>query len=214
MAIHVDHGATLGDCVRGIHNGYTSVMIDASAKSWDDNVALTKQVVDVAHSVGVSVEAELGTIGSNELSTEGTGVNTILYTDPEDAKKFVSLTGVDTLAVAIGTRHGHYSHVEKPELRIDLLEKIHEAVDIPLVLHGGSDNKDEEIKKTYLHGVAKINLSTDMKTAFFTQLRKNLDDNPDAYEPDQLMPSARKAAQDIVEHKMDLFNSTGKADLY
>ncbi len=73
MAIHVDHGATLGDCVRGIHNGYTSVMIDASAKSWDDNVALTKQVVDVAHSVGVSVEAELGTIGSNELSTEGTG---------------------------------------------------------------------------------------------------------------------------------------------
>ncbi len=214
MVIHVDHGATLADCVKGIHNGYTSVMIDTSAKPWAENIADTKKVVEVAHAVGVSVEAELGTIGSNELSSEGNGVNKILYTDPEDAKKFVEETGVDSLAVAIGTRHGHYSHVEKPELRIDLLEKIHEAVDIPLVLHGGSDNKDEEIRKTYQHGVAKINLSTDMKTAFFKQLRKNLADNPDAYEPDQLMPSARKAAQEVVEYKMDLFNSTGKASLY
>ncbi len=137
-----------------------------------------------------------------------------MYTKPEDAKKFVELTGVDSLAVAIGTRHGHYSHVDKPELRIDLLEQIHEAVDIPLVLHGGSDNKDEEIRKTYQHGVAKINLSTDMKTAFFKQLRQNLIDNPDAYEPDQMMPSARAAAQVVVEGKMDLFNSTDKAELY
>ncbi|MFD1442021.1 ketose-bisphosphate aldolase [Lacticaseibacillus hegangensis] len=214
MALHVDHGAMLHDCMVGIHNGYTSVMIDASMKPWEENIALTKKVVEAAHAAGVSVEAELGTIGSNELSTEGTGVNKILYTKPEDAKKFVEATGVDTLAVAIGTRHGHYSHVEKPELKIDLLEQIHQAVDIPLVLHGGSDNKDEEIRKTYKHGVAKINLSTDMKTAFFKQLRKNLDDNPDAYEPDQVMPSARKAAQDVVEYKMDLFNSTGKASLY
>lgn len=214
MVIHVDHGADLEDCMKGIHNGYTSVMIDASAKPWAENIAITKKVVEAAHTVGVSVEAELGTIGSNELSSEGNGVNTIMYTDPEDVKKFVAETGVDTLAVAIGTRHGHYSHVEKPELRMDLLEKIHEAVDIPLVLHGGSDNKDEEIRKTYYHGVAKINLSTDMKTAFFKQLRQNLADNPDAYEPDQLFPSARQAAQDLIESKMDLFNSTDKADLY
>jgi fructose-bisphosphate aldolase class II len=214
MGIHVDHGATLQDCMIGIHNGYNSAMIDASALPWDENVAVTKKVVEAAHGAGVAVEAELGTIGSNELSTEGTGVNKILYTKPEDAKKFVELTGVDSLAVAIGTRHGHYSHVDKPELRIDLLEEIHEAVDIPLVLHGGSDNKDEEIRKTYQHGVAKINLSTDMKTAFFKQLRQNLIDNPDAYEPDQMMPSARAAAQAVVEGKMDLFNSTGKAGLY
>lgn len=214
MAIHVDHGATLQDCMVGIHNGYNSAMIDASALPWDENVAVTKKVVEAAHGAGVAVEAELGTIGSNELSTEGTGVNEILYTKPEDAKKFVELTGVDSLAVAIGTRHGHYSHVDKPELRIDLLEQIHEAVDIPLVLHGGSDNKDEEIRKTYQHGVAKINLSTDMKTAFFKQLRQNLIDNPDAYEPDQMMPSARAAAQVVVEGKMDLFNSTDKAELY
>ncbi|MHC9537160.1 ketose-bisphosphate aldolase [Dellaglioa sp. BT-FLS60] len=214
MAIHVDHGATLADCVRGIHNGYSSVMIDASSKPWDENVALTKKVVEVAHAAGVSVEAELGTIGSNELSTENNGVNKIMYTDPDDAKKFVELTGVDTLAVAIGTRHGQYSHVEKPELRMDLLEKINEAVDIPLVLHGGSDNKDSEISKAYQHGVAKINLSTDMKMAFMEQLRQNFKDNPDAYEPDQLMPSARQAAQNLVEHKMDLFNSTDKASFY
>lgn len=214
MAIHVDHGATLQDCMIGIHNGYNSAMIDASALPWDENVAVTKKVVEAAHGAGVAVEAELGTIGSNELSTEGTGVNKILYTKPEDAKKFVELTGVDSLAVAIGTRHGHYSHVDKPELRIDLLEQIHEAVDIPLVLHGGSDNKDEEIRKTYQHGVAKINLSTDMKTAFFKRLRQNLIDNPDAYEPDQMMPSARAAAQAVVEGKMDLFNSTDKAGLY
>lgn len=214
MAIHVDHGATLADCVRGIKNGYTSVMIDASALPWKANISLTKKVVDIAHSVGVSVEAELGTIGSNELSTEGGGVNQILYTQPEDAREFVEKTGVDTLAVAIGTRHGHYSHVEKPELRIDLLEKIYGVTDIPLVLHGGSDNKDDEIRKTYQFGVSKINLSTDMKTAFFKQLRENLNNNPDAYEPDQLMPSARKAAQDIIEYKMDLFESTDKVKLY
>ncbi|MDK1727898.1 ketose-bisphosphate aldolase [Dellaglioa algida] len=214
MAIHVDHGATLADCVRGIHNGYSSVMIDASSKPWDENVALTKKVVEVAHAAGVSVEAELGTIGSNELSTENNGVNKIMYTDPDDAKKFVELTGVDTLAVAIGTRHGQYSHVEKPELRMDLLAKINEAVNIPLVLHGGSDNKDSEIGKAYQHGVAKINLSTDMKLAFMEQLRQNFKDNPDAYEPDQLMPSARQAAQNLVEHKMNLFNSTGKASFY
>lgn len=214
MAIHLDHGATVQDVVRGIQNGYSSVMIDSSALPWEENIALTKKVVEIAHDVNVSVEAELGTIGSNELSTEGGGVNEILYTKPEDAKEFVEATGVDTLAVAIGTRHGHYSHVEKPELKIDLLEQINQAVGIPLVLHGGSDNKDEEIRKTYLHGVAKINLSTDMKTAFFVQLRKTLDEHPDYYEPDAIMPSARAAAQAIVEYKMDLFNSTGKAELY
>lgn len=214
MAIHVDHGATYQDIIRGISNGYNSVMIDASALPWEDNIAITKKVVEAAHAVNVAVEAELGTIGSNELSSDGVTVNEILYTKPDDAAKFVAETKVDSLAVAIGTRHGHYAHVEKPELRIDLLEEIHQKVDIPLVLHGGSDNKDEEIRKTYQHGVAKINLSTDMKSAFFNQLRQNLSDQPDAYEPDQLMPKARQAAQAVVEHKMDLFNSTGKAQLY
>lgn len=214
MAIHLDHGGSVQDVLRAIKNGYTSVMIDASAEPWEQNVNLTKQIVKIAHSVGISVEAELGTIGSNEVTDGVNEVDKILYTDSNDAKRFAEDTKVDTLAVAIGTRHGHYAHVEQPELRIDLLKEINEKVNIPLVLHGGSDNKDEEIRKTYEHGVSKINLSTDMKTAFFGKLRENLNNNPEAYEPDQLMLSARKEAQKVIEYKMDLFNSTNKADLY
>lgn len=213
MAIHLDHGASVKDVMRAIRNGFTSVMIDASHASFADNIAITKEVVKLAHDVNVSVEAELGTIGSNEGSSEG-GADEILYTDANDAKTFVEDTGIDTLAVAIGTSHGQYKHAGKPELKLDLLAEINEKVGIPLVLHGGSDNKDEEISQTYLHGVAKINLSTDMKSAFFEEMRRFLTANQGAYEPDVIMPSARKAAQHVVKQKMDLFNSTNKAHLY
>jgi len=213
MAIHLDHGSSVKDVMRAIRNGYTSVMIDASHASFEDNISITKEVVKIAHDVNVSVEAELGTIGSNEGSSEG-GADEILYTDPEDAKRFVEETGIDTLAVAIGTSHGQYKHAGKPELRLDLLEEINHRIGIPLVLHGGSDNKDEEISQTYLHGIAKINLSTDMKSAFFGEMRRFLTEQQEAYEPDVIMPSARKAAQKVVKQKMDLFNSTNKAHLY
>lgn len=213
MAIHLDHGANIKDIMRAIKNGYTSVMIDASHESFADNMAITKEVVELAHSVDVSVEAELGTIGSNSGSSEG-GTDKILYTDPQDAAKFVRETDIDLLAVAIGTSHGQYKHKGKPELKLELLEEINKSVNIPLVLHGGSDNKDEEISQTYLHGVAKINLSTDMKNAFFGQMRQFLVDNPDAYEPDVIMPSCREATKKLVKHKMNLFNSTNKAELY
>lgn len=213
MAIHLDHGSSVKDVMRAIRNGYTSVMIDASHASFADNIAITKEVVNIAHDVNVSVEAELGTIGSNEGSSEG-GVDEILYTDADDAKRFVEETGIDTLAVAIGTSHGQYKHAGKPELKLDLLAEINQKVEIPLVLHGGSDNKDEEIAQTYLHGIAKINLSTDMKSAFFQGMRRFLKDNQGAYEPDVIMPSARNAAKVVVKHKMDLFNSTNKAHLY
>lgn len=213
MAIHLDHGASIKDVMRAIRNGYTSVMIDASHASFEDNIAITKEVVKIAHDVNVSVEAELGTIGSNEGSSEG-GADKILYTDVNDAKRFVEETGIDTLAVAIGTSHGQYKHAGKPELKLDLLAEINQNVGIPLVLHGGSDNKDEEISQTYLHGVAKINLSTDMKSAFFQEMRRFLTDNPGAYEPDVIMPSARNAAKEVVKRKMDLFNSTNHASLY
>ncbi|MTW85838.1 ketose-bisphosphate aldolase [Virgibacillus dakarensis] len=213
MAIHLDHGSSVKDVMRAIRNGYTSVMIDASHASFEDNISITKEVVKLAHDVNVSVEAELGTIGSNEGSSEG-GADEILYTDANDAKRFVEETGIDTLAVAIGTSHGQYKHAGKPELKLDLLAEINQKVGIPLVLHGGSDNKDEEISQTYLHGVAKINLSTDMKSAFFQEMRRFLTDNRGAYEPDVIMPSARKAAQEIVKQKMDLFNSTNKANFY
>ncbi|WP_077298517.1 ketose-bisphosphate aldolase [Virgibacillus pantothenticus] len=213
MAIHLDHGSSVKDVMRAIRNGYTSVMIDASHASFADNIAITKEVVNIAHDVNVSVEAELGTIGSNEGSSEG-GADEILYTDADDAKRFVEETGIDTLAVAIGTSHGQYKYAGKPELKLDLLAEINQKVEIPLVLHGGSDNKDEEIAQTYLHGIAKINLSTDMKSAFFQEMRRFLKDNQGAYEPDVIMPSARNAAKEVVKHKMHLFNSTNKAHLY
>ncbi|MEF2291102.1 MULTISPECIES: ketose-bisphosphate aldolase [Virgibacillus] len=213
LAIHLDHGASVKDVMRAIRNGYTSVMIDASHASFADNIAITKEVVNIAHAVNVSVEAELGTIGSNEGSSEG-GADKILYTNADDAQTFVEETGIDTLAVAIGTSHGQYKHAGKPELKLDLLAEIHQKVGIPLVLHGGSDNKDEEIAQTYLHGIAKINLSTDMKNAFFKAVRQFLLENEGAYEPDVIMPSARKAAKEVVKHKMDLFQSTNKAHHY
>ncbi|MFC9711376.1 ketose-bisphosphate aldolase [Paenibacillus sp. NPDC056933] len=213
FVIHLDHGATIKDITRSIRNGYTSVMMDASHLPFEENVAATKEAVELAHLVDVSVEGELGTIGSNEGSSEG-GADEILYTNPEEAAIFVEQTGIDTLAVAVGTSHGIYPQSKDHSIKIDRLKQIHEKVKIPLVLHGGSDNPDEEIREAVKHGIAKINLSTDMKRAFYNQLRATLDANPNAYEPDQLMPEATKAATELVKKKMDLFGSTGKASLY
>lgn len=213
FVIHLDHGATIKDITRSIRNGYTSVMMDASHLPFEENIAATKEAVELAHLVDVSVEGELGTIGSNEGSSEG-GADEILYTNPEEAAIFVEQTGIDTLAVAVGTSHGIYPQSKDHSIKIDRLKQIHEKVKIPLVLHGGSDNPDEEIREAVKHGIAKINLSTDMKRAFYNQLRVTLDANPNAYEPDQLMPEATKAATELVKKKMDLFGSTGKASLY
>ncbi|WP_405142890.1 ketose-bisphosphate aldolase [Paenibacillus sp. FSL H7-0942] len=213
FVIHLDHGATIKDITRSIRNGYSSVMMDASHLPFEENIAATKEAVELAHLVDVSVEGELGTIGSNEGSSEG-GADEILYTNPEEAAIFVEQTGIDTLAVAVGTSHGIYPQSKDHSIKIDRLKQIHEKVKIPLVLHGGSDNPDEEIREAVKHGIAKINLSTDMKRAFYNQLRATLDANPNAYEPDQLMPEATKAATELVKKKMDLFGSTGKASLY
>lgn len=213
FVIHLDHGATIKDITRSIRNGYTSVMMDASHLPFEENIALTKKAVELAHMVDVSVEGELGTIGSNEGSSEG-GADEILYKNPDEAAIFVEETGIDTLAVAVGTSHGIYPETKDHSIKIDRLMKINEKVNIPLVLHGGSDNRNEEIREAVKHGIAKINLSTDMKRAFYNQLRVTLEQNPNAYEPDQLMPEATKAAIELVKKKMDLFGSTGKASLY
>ena len=213
FVIHLDHGASIKDITRSIRNGYTSVMMDASHLPFEENIAATREAVELAHLVDVSVEGELGTIGSNEGSSEG-GADEILYTNPDEAAIFVEQTGIDTLAVAVGTSHGIYPQTKDHSIKIDRLHQIHEKVKIPLVLHGGSDNPDEEIREAVKHGIAKINLSTDMKRAFYNQLRKTLDANPNAYEPDFLMPEATQAATELVKKKMDLFGSTGKASLY
>ncbi|EAG4304716.1 ketose-bisphosphate aldolase [Listeria monocytogenes] len=212
VVIHMDHGGTIKDVMRAIRNGYTSVMIDASRASYEENVALTKQVVELAHKVGVSVEAELGTIGNNG-SAEG-GADTIIYTDPDQAEDFVQRTGIDTLAVAIGTAHGLYPKDKKPELNMPLLKELNKRLDIPFVLHGGSGNPDKEVNESVQYGVRKVNLSSDLKSVFFEEVRRVLVDNPAMYEPNQVYPSANEKVKEVVRHKLHILNTTSQADKY
>ncbi len=213
MVIHLDHGGKFEEILRAIRCGFTSVMIDASHLPYEENVALSKKVVEVARPLGVSVEGELGTIGSTGDSYEG-GANDIIYTDPEQAKDFVEKTGIDSLAVAIGTAHGIYPKDMKPELKLDLLEKIRKNVDIPLVLHGGSSNPDKEIAESVKIGISKINISSDIKVALYKKCREVLSENPKWIEPNTIYPPCIKAMREVVEFKMNLFNDIDKANLY
>ena len=212
VAVHWDHGASYREALRAIQLGFTSIMIDASLKPFDENVAITKQVVDAAHAVDISVEGELGTIGKTDDEAEA-GTASIIYTDPEDAIRFVEQTGVDSLAVAIGTCHGLYPDWMKPEIKLDLLERIEAAVDVPLVLHGGSGNPDEEIAKSVAHGIAKINISSDIKVAYHDKMREVLADTR-LREPNSIQPPCIDAMKAAAAHKIELFNATGKAALY
>lgn len=160
IAVQLDHGQNFETVIKAIHYGFSSVMIDGSALSFDENVALTKKVVDIAHAAGVSVEAEIGHVGGGEGNLEGSVVDKDLYTKPEDAKKFVDATNVDALAVAFGTVHGLYK--SEPKLDLDLLREIKSLVNVPLVMHGGSGVSDEEFKKAVKAGINKINIFTEI----------------------------------------------------
>ena len=211
VCIHLDH-SEWGPIVRAIRAGFTSVMIDASSLPFEENIAITKKVCGLAHPLGVSVEGELGTIGTTDGDTEG-GTDDIIYTKPEDAVRFVEETGCDTLAVAIGTAHGIYPAGMKPELKQDLLSEIKSKVSVPLVLHGGSGNKDSEIAEAVKRGINKINISSDIKDAFYQELRKTLQD-PKIREPFDLYPASVKAMGEVVEHKVKLFNDDDKVKYY
>ena len=195
VVIHMDHGSNIYDVMRSIKNGYTSVMIDASNLPYEENVALTKQVVELAHKVNVSVEAEIGTIGAMNYETEG--VDNVLYTDPEQAKDFVKRTGIDCLAVAIGTAHGLYPKNFTPKLNLELLKILNKEVNIPLVLHGGSGNPDEEVTASVSLGVSKVNISSDVKSVFFKKCHELLNENPNQYEPCDLFPKCIDEAKKL-----------------
>ena len=211
VCIHLDHSGW-EPIVKAIRAGFTSVMIDASSLPFEENVAITKKVCELAHPLGVSVEGELGTIGTTDGDTEG-GTEDIIYTKPEDAVRFVEETGCDTLAVAIGTAHGIYPAGMKPELRQDLLSEIKKRVSVPLVLHGGSGNKDSEIAEAVKRGINKINISSDIKDAFYQELRKTLEDKK-IREPFELYPASVSAMQEVAEHKIKLFNDDDKVKFY
>lgn len=208
IVIHLDHGANFEQVIHAIKLGFTSVMIDSSKLPFEENIAITKKVVEVAHAVGVSVEAELGTIGDTGNSIEG-GVTKVVYTDPNNAKEFVERTQVDSLAVAIGTAHGIYPKNLKPELKMDILKEIDELVEVPLVLHGGSSNPDEEIARSIELGIRKINISSDIKVVFAEKLREVLAEN-EIREPNVMFPECIKACRNVIDHKIELFNDTDK----
>lgn len=212
VCIHLDHGASFEQVMEAIQCGYTSVMIDASSRPFEENAAICRKVCEAAHAVNVSVEGELGTIGSTD-SGEVTPPDEIIYTDPDDAAKFVSETGVDALAIAIGTCHGIYPKNMKPKLRIDILDQVKAKVSVPLVLHGGSSNLDSEIAQSVEHGVNKINISSDIKDPFYRKCREILQD-PVIREPNQIYPECIKVMKEAVKQKIDLFHADGKALLY
>ncbi|QGQ45480.1 ketose-bisphosphate aldolase [Metabacillus sediminilitoris] len=212
VVIHLDHGGSIYDVMRAIRNGYTSVMIDASLESYEKNVEITKKIVELAHEVNVSVEAELGTIGNNG-SYEG-GSDQIIYTDPEQAIDFVEQTGIDTLAIAIGTAHGLYPKDFTPKLNMELLKELNDKIDIPFVLHGGSGNPDHEVSESVKYGIGKVNLSSDLKSVFFNEIRKILLENPTMYEPGEIFPIPNEKVKEVVRHKLQVLNTVGKAELY
>jgi fructose-bisphosphate aldolase class II len=212
MAVHWDHGGTYEQILTAIQAGFTSVMIDGSMLPFEDNVAISKKVVEAAHAVGLSVEGELGTIGKTDSEAEY-GTDSIIYTVPEDAVSFVQRTGVDSLAIAIGTYHGLYPATLKPELKLDLLREIKAKIGIPLVLHGGSNNPDDEIAQAVKLGINKINISSDIKVAYHTKMREVLADTS-LREPNSIQPPCIEAMKATAAQKIDLFDAAGKAVLY
>jgi fructose-bisphosphate aldolase class II len=212
IAIHWDHGANYKQILIAIQSGFTSVMIDGSMLPFEENVAISRRVTDSAHAVGLSVEGELGTIGQTDNEAED-GSNVIIYTNPEDALSFVEATAVDSLAVAIGTSHGIYPTAMKPELKLDLLKEIKDTVSIPLVLHGGSNNPDDEVAEAVKLGINKINISSDIKVAYHTKMREVLADQ-NLREPLIIQPPCIDAMKVVAGQKIDLFGAAGKASLY
>ncbi|MBR2744998.1 MAG: class II fructose-1,6-bisphosphate aldolase [Clostridia bacterium] len=233
IAIHLDHGPDFETCKMCIDNGFTSVMIDGSKYDFEENVALTKQVVDYAHAHGVVVEAELGKLAGIEDDVNVSDSDA-MYTDPEQAREFVERTGCDSLAIAIGTSHGAYKFKGEAKLRFDILAKIKELIpNTPIVLHGAStvipelvemcNNfggnipgakgvPDEMLHEASISGVSKINVDTDLRLAMTGAIRKVFAEDPSAFDPRKYLTPARALVEETVAHKIrDVFGSSNKA---
>ncbi len=233
IALHLDHGPDFETCKMCIDNGFTSVMIDGSKYDFEENVALTKQVVDYAHSKGVVVEAELGKLAGIEDDVNVADADA-MYTDPEQAREFVERTGCDSLAIAIGTSHGAYKFKGEAKLRFDILHKVKELIpNTPIVLHGAStvipelvdlcNNNggnipgakgvpDEMLHQASIEGVSKINVDTDLRLAMTGAIREVFNSNPEVFDPRKYMLPARDLIEKTVSHKIrDVFGSSNKA---
>jgi len=230
LSLHLDHGENFETAAKCVEADFTSVMIDGSFLNFEENVTLTKRVVEIAHPKGVSVEAELGRLAGVEEAT--VEEKEAVLTDPDTAKKFVESTGVDALAVAIGTSHGAYKFKAEPKLDFERLHAIRKRIDVPLVLHGASSVPawiiekatkygaqlggakgipEEHIKKAISLGIAKINIDTDLRLAFTATVREVLTNSPKEFDPRKILGPAKEAIKEVVKGKMRLFGSSGKA---
>lgn len=205
VAIHLDHGSSFDKCKEAIDAGFTSVMIDGSHHPIDENVQITKQVVEYAHSKGVSVEAEVGIVGGQEDDVVGE----VMYAKLDDCVRIVNETGIDTLAPALGSVHGPYKG--EPNLGFKEMEEICNAVHTPLVLHGGTGIPEHDIKKAISLGTSKINVNTENQIAFAKVVREVLAAKPDAYDPRTFIQPGREAIKETVVGKMREFGSSNKA---
>lgn len=206
VALHLDHGSSFDLAVKAVRAGYTSVMIDGSHEAFEDNIAVTKRVVDVCSAAGVPVEAELGKVGGKEDDLDGGDGSG--FTAPEEAKLFVERTGVSSLAVAIGTAHGIYKG--EPKLDLDRLSEIREAVLVPLVLHGASGVPDEAVKESIRRGICKVNYATELRIAYTSGVREVLGESAAVIDPKAYGKCGRERVAAFVQEKMRVCGCAGK----
>lgn len=207
VVMHLDHGNSFELAMQALRTGYTSIMIDGSHDSFEKNIAVSKAVVDACHPSGVSVEAELGKVGGKEDDLDGGDNNP--YTDPQEAVTFVEKTGIDSLAVAIGTAHGVYKGV--PNVDVARLSEIKKVVSIPLVLHGTSGVPDEVVKECIKRGICKVNYATDLRIAFSKGVNAVLHDAPETIDPKKYNAKGRDEVKQYVMDKIMVCGSAGKA---
>ncbi|MRS14483.1 tagatose-bisphosphate aldolase subunit KbaY [Enterobacteriaceae bacterium RIT691] len=207
LALHLDHHETLDDIRRKVYAGVRSAMIDGSHFPFEQNVKLVKSVVDFCHQNDCSVEAELGRLGGME-DDMSVDAESAFLTDPQEARRFVEQTGVDSLAVAIGTAHGLYPHT--PKIDFKRLGEIREVVPVPLVLHGASDVPDEYVRRTIELGVCKVNVATELKIAFAGAVKTWFTDNPDGNDPRYYMRVGMDAMKDVVRSKIRVCGSENR----
>ena len=207
VVMHLDHGNSFDLAMKAYRAGYTSIMIDGSHESFEDNIKVTKSVVDACHSAGVPVEAELGKVGGKEDDLEAEADTN---TDPQEAKEFVERTGVTSLAVAIGTAHGFY--VGTPVLDKERLSEIREVVDIPIVLHGASGLSDEDVMDCVKRGICKVNFATELRAAYSKAVKELLAEKPDTIDPKAYGKTAIAAVKELVMARMKVCGCDGKAE--
>lgn len=206
VAVHLDHGSSFELAMQALRTGYTSIMIDGSHSVFEENIAISKCVVDACTPSDVPVEAELGKVGGKEDDLDGGDGG---YTDPLEAKEFVERTGVSSLAVAIGTAHGVYTG--EPKLDLDRLTEIRNVVDIPLVLHGASGLSDEAVMESIKRGICKVNFATELRIAYTEGVKKVLADAPDTIDPKKYGAAGRENVKQLVMNRMKVCGCDGKA---